>query len=289
MAARRFSYTAKFKRNVIIFAEKNGNRSAGRNFSVSETNVRHWRRDRISIFDCKATRKSFAGPKAGKFPLVDREVLEFVRDTRKKSMPVTCKAMQIKARLVAKLCGISESQFKASRGWCDRFMRRFGLSLRRRTSICQKLPADFQEQLLSFQRYVIKHRKKTNYSLSQIGNADETPVYFDMPRNYTVNVKGAKEVKLRSTGYEKHRITVMLCVTADGKKLPAYIILTRKTIPKKEIFPSDVIVRAQGNGWMTSELMQDWIQFVWNKRPGAQHSHRNMLVYDAFSGHLTED
>jgi hypothetical protein len=44
---------------------------------------------------------------------------------------------------------------------------------------------------------------------------------------------------------------VLLCIPADGHKLPPYIILNRKTIPKNEMFPEDVIVRAQKKmyGW----------------------------------------
>lgn len=109
-----------------------------------------------------------------------------------------------------------------------------------------------------------------------------------MPRNYTVDVKGVKEVKLISTGYEKQRITVMLAITGDGRKLPPYIILNRKTIPKK-VVPEDVVVRAQKNGWMTSGLMKDWVEVVWNERPGANFYEESMLVFDAFRGHLTDE
>jgi hypothetical protein len=35
---------------------------------------------------------------------------------------------------------IPRSHFKASKGWAIRFMRRMGLALRHRTTICQKLP-----------------------------------------------------------------------------------------------------------------------------------------------------
>jgi hypothetical protein len=46
-------------------------------------------------------------------------------------------------------------------------------------------------------------------------------VYFDMPRNYTAAAaEGAREVKIRSTGYEEQRATVMLCVTVYGLTLP---------------------------------------------------------------------
>jgi hypothetical protein len=61
--------------------------------------------------------------------------------------------------------------------------------------------------------------------LGHIGNADQTPVYFDMPSNITVNEKGAKRVSIRGTGNENARITVMLGILAEGCKLPPYVSL----------------------------------------------------------------
>lgn len=43
-----------------------------------------------------------------------------------------------------------------------------------------------------------------------MGNADRTPVYFDMLSNVTVNKNGGKSVMIGSTGNETSRITVML-------------------------------------------------------------------------------
>jgi hypothetical protein len=45
-----------------------------------------------------------------------------------------------------------------------------------------------------------------------MGNTDETPVFFDMPANATVDTKGSKLVLVKTTGHEKLRITVMLSV-----------------------------------------------------------------------------
>lgn len=286
MSSKRVHYDAAMKRKVILYAEKNGNRAAEREFTISEANIRRWRKDKNLIFSCKATLKCFTGPKKGRYPQVDETVLQFVIDTRSKGLPVTRQTMQLKALEAATNNGINT--FKATRGWCDRFMRRQGLSLRRRTSICQKIPIDFETKLVNFQRYIIELHKNRNYSFSQIGNADETPVCFDMPRNYTVNSRGAKEIKIKTTGYEKQRVTVMLCITADGHKLPPYLILNRKTIPKNETFPKDVIVCAQKNGWMTSEMMDNWIDVIWNRRPGALRNPCNILVIDAFKGHTSE-
>jgi hypothetical protein len=55
---------------------------------------------------------------------------------------------------------------------------------------------------LHFQRYVIQLRKKQIYAFKYIVNADEISVYFDMPRNYTIDTKVAKEIKIGSKCYE---------------------------------------------------------------------------------------
>jgi hypothetical protein len=135
-----------------------------------------------------------------------------------------------------------------------------GLALRHRTTICQKLPKDFEQKLLNYQRYITNLRKMGNFLMGQIANVDETAIYLDMPPNYMLEKKGVKEILLKTTGCEKLRLTVMLAATADGKKLPPFLILKRKTVPKSESFPKDVIVRAQEKGWMTEELMlKCWI------------------------------
>jgi len=70
-------------------------------------------------------------------------------------------------------------------------------------------------------------------------------IYLDMPRNYTLEKKDMKEVLLKTIECEKLRLRVMLAATADGRKLPPLVILKRKTLPKSEAFPKDVI---QGPG-----------------------------------------
>jgi hypothetical protein len=54
-----------------------------------------------------------------------------------------------------------------------------------------------------------------------------------MTLNYTTNFKGEKQVETQTIGYENLRITVMLCITGNGNKLPPYVILNRKTVPKE--------------------------------------------------------
>ncbi|KAJ8362613.1 hypothetical protein AAFF_G00365470 [Aldrovandia affinis] len=234
-----------------------------------------------TVLRMQIVREKLIAVRSGRFQEIDKRVCEYVTEKRNDGMPITRAVIQLKALEIAKDLNIPPTEFKASFGWCRRMMRRNGLSLRRRTSLAQRLPSDFREKLLSYQRYVIKLRKKHSYPLDQMGNADQTPVFFDMPTSVTVHKKGDKSVIVRSTGNEKSRVTLMLACLADGTKLPPYLILKRKTVPK-EAMPAGIIVRAQAKGWMETELVVDWLKVVWGRRRGGLRKRRNMLVLDAF-------
>jgi hypothetical protein len=141
-----------------------------------------------------------------------------VLEKRKNGLPVTRETIRMKALEIATSLKIPRQDFKASNGWAARFMRRKGLALRRRTTLAKKLPTDYVEKLIAYQRYIINLCRKHDYVLGQMGNADETPVFFDMPANTTVDTKGSKSVLNKTTGHGKLRITVMLSVLADGRK-----------------------------------------------------------------------
>ena len=101
-------------------------------------------------------------------------------------------------------------------------MERNDLSVRRRTTLAQRLPADHDAKLLEFQQFVIQLHRQHGYDLSQIGNADQTPLTFDLPYERTVAEKGMKTVSIRTTGHEKSHFTVMLACTADGGNLSCH-------------------------------------------------------------------
>jgi hypothetical protein len=172
-------------------------------------------------------------------------------------------------------------KFKASSGWNVHKMRQAGQALRCQTTLAQRLPGEYSQKLLEFQWNVIKLRKQHSYMLSHIRNADQTLVYFDMPSNVTINEKGAKTVLIRGMGNEKLRITVMLAVLTDGHKLPPYVILRKKTMPKEKLLVG-LVFRCQEKGWMTNELMVDWVKVIWKQRPGTLLNKRRMLVLDSF-------
>ncbi|GFX08846.1 pogo transposable element with KRAB domain [Trichonephila clavipes] len=127
MASRRVHYDACIKRKAILYAKENGNRAAARKFDTDEANIRRWRKQSEKIFACKSATKSFTGPKKGRYPEVDDTVAQFVREVRSKALPVTIQMLQCKAKEAVDKFRIEN--FKASRGWCEKFMKREGFFL----------------------------------------------------------------------------------------------------------------------------------------------------------------
>ena len=281
--SRRASFTASFKLSACKVAEEEGNRSAGRKFGVSEPNIRRWRAKKPKLVEMPKNKKALRGASA-KWPKLEEELLAWVTDKRKGGHAISTTALRLKARGLAGVHGADD--FKASPCWAYRFMDRHGLSVRRRTHIAQRLPEDLEDKTIKFQRYVIKIRREHEYPLSRIGNADQTPLTFDIPSNTTVAQRGEKTVTMKTTGHEKDRFTVMLACTADGGKLPPFVVFKRKTLPKDK-FPAGIFVRVHPKGWMDDDLVKDWLGVVW-ARVGGLCRRRSLLVLDAFRCHKTE-
>ena len=279
---RRSSYKAKEKLTIIAYEEEHGNRAAGRKFGVNESTVRTFRKKKTEIEAMLRQKRANRGKQAA-CPRLEDSVVNWISERRAQGCGISTLETRMYALKMAKELNIPVTDFKASVNWCYRFMSRHSLSVRRRTHIAQKLPRDFEDKLVEFQKFIIKLRKDRIYPMCAIGNADQTPLTFDMPYNTTVAPTGSKSVTIRTTGAEKSRFTVMLACTADGGKLPPYVIFRRKTMPKEK-FPKGIIIRVHEKGWMDEKLMSDWIQTVWAKREGGL-LHRGLLVLDAFRCH----
>lgn len=127
--------------------------------------------------------------------------------------------------------------------------------MRRTTSIFQKLPADHTKRIVQFHCFVLYKRQERCYLLLQIGNVDQTPVYFDVPHNTTIANKGSSTITVRTTGNKRLRYTVMLAVTADGNKLSPYVIFKRNKMPKGQKIPKNLpreflSKHSQRDGWI---------------------------------------
>ncbi|CAI7790930.1 unnamed protein product [Closterium sp. NIES-54] len=147
------------------------------------------------------------------------------------------------------------------------------------------------EQCKSFWQFVRAKHHERGIDTAWIINADQTPLWLEMPATTTVEETGVRSVPIRSAGYQKQRVTVMLACTADGRKLKPWVFFKRKTLPKGD-FPADVTVACHENGWMESPGIVRWLEegvkpFL-EPRFG-RHAKSSMLVLDSYRGHLTEE
>ncbi|ESO82447.1 hypothetical protein LOTGIDRAFT_176286 [Lottia gigantea] len=81
------AYTTKEKLNVIAFAEAHGNRAAGREFNINESNIMSWRSERGSLLEMPKTKCAIRGRKA-LFPEVEAEVLTLIEDKASLWLPL---------------------------------------------------------------------------------------------------------------------------------------------------------------------------------------------------------
>ncbi|CAI7922473.1 unnamed protein product [Closterium sp. NIES-53] len=144
--------------------------------------------------------------------------------------------------------------------------------------------ADVAEQCKSFWQFVRAKRRERGIDTACIINAE-------MPAATTVEETGVRSVPIRSAGYQKQRVTVMLACTADGRKLKPWVFFKRKTLPKGD-FPADVAVACHENGWMDSPVVVRWLEECvkpFLKPRFGRHAKSSMLVLDSYRGHLTEE
>ncbi|CAI7922459.1 unnamed protein product [Closterium sp. NIES-53] len=148
--------------------------------------------------------------------------------------------------------------------------------------------ADVAEQCKSFWQFVRAKRRERGIDTAWIINADQTPLWLEMPATTTVEETGVRSVPIRSAGYQKQRVTVMLACTADGRKLKPWSSNSNHPC----VFHADVAVACHENGWMDSAGVVRWLEECvkpFLKPRSGRHAKSSMLVLDSYRGHLTEE
>lgn len=282
---KRKSYTIQFKLEAVEFAENNSILQAAEHFNVHVTQINRWKKQKETMMATPNRTKHIVKRKrALKWPELDVYLKNWVINKRQQGFSVSASAILKEAKSYALRENLTG--FKGSTRWVFKFMKRNKLTRRAVTSVGQNLPDDWEEKMRSFVNFVSEH--KAEFSLDHIGNMDEVPVTFDMPSKFTIDQQGSQDIRVTTSGAEKTRFTVVLCVTASGIKLPAYVIFKRKTIPKGT-FPSNILVSANEKSSMTSSETILWHNKIWLKRRNILFHQKSMLMLDSAPGHKTDE
>ena len=278
-SAKKTKYTFSFKLKVIQFAEQKGKHAAAKLFKIDR------KRDKSAIENGQKSQKRLpGGGKPVRYKEIDNKLMAWFREKRDAGVRVTGKAMRAEASRLHKENG--SQSFKASLGWFDKFKKRHKITFRRSTHVAQHSTSIVDDRVDKFFNFVIRMRRFRGYETSEIGNMDETPVWFQMPGKSTLAESGEKEVRVATTGHEKERLTVTLAAYADGTKLPPLVHLPGvRPLPKNEV-PNGVVVFMCGSGkksWANEESINFWLKRIW----GLNNQKRRFLVWDAFRAHIT--
>ena len=276
-------YTPKKKTAILEEVERCGLRATSRKWKIAPSTIATWKKElAVDVPRHKGGRKVGGGRKLAYDQEIEEKVIVFIIEKREHQLPVSRDSVR---QYILTLTKENYPDFKASSGWLTRFMDRNDFSVRRHTSLSQKLPADLEVRLAAFYKHLKELR--TNKELDEdalILNMDEVPVVFDTVPSKIPSKRGEKDISMKTTGGEKKRYTAVLAVSASGEFLPTMTIFKGKRDPKDVQIPQGWVVCSNDKAWMREDIMIRWIKEILcpytQRRPA-------LLVMDSFSAHVT--
>jgi hypothetical protein len=127
------------------------------------------------------------------------------------------------------------------------------------------------------------------YGPQYLFNLDETPLKCIAMNRKTIAPMGVESVPMLKTGDEKSQMTLVLCISASGDKLPVMVIKKGKTLACLSMLklPADdkIIGKFSASGWIDAELLMDYLQAL------VEHVDNRpcCLIMDSYAAHWTEE
>ena len=249
---------------------------------VNKQSIHGWiaNREKIMQSDNKKKRLEGAGRKTFLAPDLEDFLIGLINEERREGNRDSGTQVQAWAKEIA-----AENElegFNASYGWLYRFMQRNGYSYRRITNLTTLSSEELIRRAVSFMEF-LQSARESGLRVENTLLMDETAVYLEDPRRVTINESGKRHVCLRSTGYASMRITVILTVTANGKKLKP-VIIHKKGGAGGATFElkNGCFVCYNDKAWVNSELIKKWIDLV---HPLVANGEGKALVWDSCRAH----
>ncbi|XP_007056461.2 tigger transposable element-derived protein 1 [Chelonia mydas] len=195
---------------------------------------------------------------------MERLLSVWIEDQNQRNIPLSLPVIQAKAKsLYDKLKrdqgeGSQTEMFMASRGWFDRFKKRFHLhNMKMSGEVASADPAAAKK----FPDYLKKIIEECGYSPKQVFNVNETSLYWKMMPERTCISREEKT----APGFKavKDRLTLLLGGNAAGdmkmKPLTVYQFETPRALKgfSKEHLP--VIWRSNKKAWITGAIFSEWL------------------------------
>uniref|UniRef100_K7G812 HTH CENPB-type domain-containing protein n=1 Tax=Pelodiscus sinensis TaxID=13735 RepID=K7G812_PELSI len=273
----RKSYTADFKLYVVTYSKDNGNRAAGRKYSMNEKSVWEWRKEEAELENLHPRKRAQRGKKA-KWPNLEENLLKWIcehrcyedMDREQKGGANGSHTIQAMEQKIY--------DFKGGSGnWVYKFMWRNNLSVHAQTSAGQWLPDEWEKKMDDFKTF-----DELGLQPSNVINMDVVPMSFDIPATWSVVETGTKTVCVATTSHERTCFTVVLPCMANGDKLKPMVIFKRVTMPREKLL-AGVCVVCKTSALMTGGCYTDCFRSRFHNRPSS--GPKSLLVLDSLAAH----
>lgn len=211
---------------------------------------------------------------------LEKALLKWFVDMRAKKMPISGSVLQQKALDYACMLGIDD--FKASTGWLTRFKARHGIIAK---VLCGESAASDTNSAATWASSALPEILK-KYASSDIYNADETGLFYELLPTKTLDMKG----QLCSGGkHSKKRATLLLCTNMDGSDKRCPLVIGKSARPRCFKGGKSLPVKyiANNKSWMTRAIFCDWIK-AFDRDMKAQNR-KVCLLIDNCSAHNIEN
>lgn len=263
---------------------------------VRPAQIRYWTKQ-ILVLKAKAERRlsSKATVHRGRPSSFKKavELVEWVLDLREEGMPVSIGMVILRASQLDNDFRRKKSMAKYS--IIRRLLIANGIVIRAKTHESQRLPQEVMDEAKGFVNRIRPSANMPNRDKRFIINMDQTPVFFSMVPNNTLQQRGSRTVNVRASSGSTIRITAAVTVTAAGGRLPLLIVYKGK--PNGRIardfkdptkgYPVDCFYACQDRAWMDKVVMLDWVDqvlkpYVETAPPGVVP----LLFLDSYKCHL---
>jgi hypothetical protein len=191
-----------------------------------------------------------------------------------------------------------------SKSWINKLCVNLGYSMRKATTAAQKLPGDWEAQVLTMNHRVAYLVGMYEIPKALVVNWDQTGLHLVSSRGIGRGTKGASEIAFIG-GDDKRQFTAVFAGAADGTFLPVQMIFQGKTpacLPKshktpefKEEFAGWHLTFTE-NHWSNQEAMKQYIIYIIHpyfsaakSAAGLASDHKCIVLIDCWKVHKSRE
>ncbi|XP_053145989.1 tigger transposable element-derived protein 1-like [Hemicordylus capensis] len=248
--------------------------SVGRHYGINESTVRSIKKCEASIrtsvvSGTSQSLKVVFHPREPHMERMEKALSLWIEDQTQKNVPLSGpvireKALQLYRRFAAEsgqaaaTPGGTESGFQASRGWFERFKRRYSLHNVKLSGEVAAVDHEAAERYpVEFQRLI----ESGGYRPEQVFNAAETGLFWKrMPSRSFISKEERTALGFKAA---KDRLTLLVCGNAAGDCVVKPMLLYRAQNPRalkgKNKSQLPVFWRANRRAWVTAAVFSDWV------------------------------